>query len=85
MSQEQENPPPPLPPTRLEAAMALLLENQNVMMQAAQMGEGVGMSLLDRFRRLYSSEFGGSAVPAEAEFWLHGVERVFGILAVPDD
>ena len=31
VSQEQENPPPPPPPTRLEAAMALLLENQNVM------------------------------------------------------
>ena len=84
-SQEQENPPPPPPPNRLEAAMALLLENQNAMMQAAQLGGGARMSLLDRFRRLYSSEFGGSAVPAEAEFWLHGVERVFGILAVPDD
>ena len=85
MSQEQENPPPPPPPNRLEAPMALLLENQNMMMQAAQMGGGAGMSLLDRFMRLYSSKFGGSVAPAEAEFWLHGVERVFGILAVPDD
>ena len=83
VSQELENPPPPPPPTRLEAAMALLLENQNAMMQAALLGGGAGTSLLDRFRRLYSSEFGGSAVPAEAEFWLHGVERVFDILAIP--
>ena len=28
-SQEHENPPPLPPPNRLEAAMALLLENQN--------------------------------------------------------
>ena len=33
-SQEHENPPPPPPPNRLEAAMTLLLENQNVLMQA---------------------------------------------------
>ena len=51
----------------------------------AQLGGGVdGPSLLDRFRRLYTSEFGGSTIPADAEFWLHGLERVFGILAVPE-
>ena len=43
-----------------------------------------GSSILDRFRRLYTSEFGGSTIPADAEFWLHGVERVFGVLAVPE-
>ena len=32
-SQEHENPHPPPPPDRLEAAMALLLENRNAMMQ----------------------------------------------------
>ena len=80
-SQEQENPPPPL--NHLEAAMALLLDNQNTLMRA-QLGGGVaGPSLLDRFRRLYTSEFGGSTVPDDAKFWLHGLERVFGILEVP--
>ena len=81
-SQEHKNPPPPPPPNHLEATMDLLLENQNALMQA-QLGGGVaGPSILDRFRRLYTSEFGGSTVPADAEFWLHGLERVFGILAV---
>ena len=84
-SQETENPSPPTPPNRLEDAMALLLENQNALMRA-QLGGGVaGSSLLDCFRRLYTYEFGGSTVPADAEFWLHGLERVLGILAVPED
>ena len=75
-SQENENPPPPPPPNRLEATMALLLENQNALMQV-QLGGGVaGPSLLDNFCRLYTSEFGGPTVPADAEFWLHGLERV---------
>ena len=83
-SQEHENPPPPPPPNRLEAAMALLLENQNVLLQAQLGGRVDGSSILDRFRRLCTSEFGGSTIPADAEFWLHGVERVFGVLAVPE-
>ena len=33
-SQEHENPPPPPPLNRMEADMALLLENQNALMHA---------------------------------------------------
>ena len=83
-SQKHENPPPPPPLNRLEAAMALLLENQNALMQAQLGGRVEGQSILDRFRRLYTSEFGGSTVPTDAEFWLHGLERVFGVLAVTE-
>ena len=83
-SHEHENPPPPLPPNRLETVMALLLENQNALMQAQLGGRVEGPSILDRFRRLYTYEFGGSTIPADAEFWLHGLERVFGIMAVPE-
>ena len=57
-SQEHENPPPPPPPNRLEADMALLLENQNVLMQAQLGGRVDGPSILDSFRRLCTSEFG---------------------------
>ena len=81
-SQEHENPPPPAPLNRLEAVMVLLLKNQNALMHAQLGGGAAGPSLLDRFRRLYTSEFGGSTLPADAEFCLHGLERVFGILAV---
>ena len=73
-SQKHENPPPPPPPNRLEDAMALLLENQNALMQAQLGGRVEGQSILDRFKRLYTSEFGGSTIPAGSEFWLHGVE-----------
>ena len=85
--QEQEVPTPPPPPNRLETSMAMLLENQNAMMQmqATQQRGGVeGMSLLDRFRRLHSTKFGGSSDPAEADAWLRGVERVFEVMGVTD-
>ena len=86
-SQEQENPPPPLPPNRMEADMAMMLENQNAMMQmeeAQQRGGVEGMILLDRFRGLHSMEFGGSSDPAEADAWLRGIERVFEVMGVTD-
>ena len=53
-------------------------------MQAQLGGRVEGPSIFDRFWRLYAYEFGGSTVPADAEFCLHGVERVFGVLAIPD-
>ena len=61
-SQEHENPPPPPPTNRLEAAMTLLMANQNALMQAQLGGRVDGPSILDHFRRLYTSEFGGSTV-----------------------
>ena len=67
-SQGQNNPPPPPPrQDRLEAAMAVLLENQNALMQwqMAHQG-GAGNNLLDHFRHLHSLDFGGSVDPVEA-------------------
>ena len=65
--------------------MAMLLENQNAMIQmkeTQQRGGFEGMSLLDRFRRLHSTEFGGSSDPVEADAWLHGIERVFEVIEI---
>ena len=42
-------------------------------------------SIMDRFRRLFTSEFHGVTSPSEAEKWLHEVERAFTTLGVPDN
>ena len=40
---------------------------------------------MDRFRRLCSVEFHGTASPVEAEKWLHEIERAFATLGVPEN
>ncbi|KAG5549120.1 hypothetical protein RHGRI_014480 [Rhododendron griersonianum] len=38
---------------------------------------GTGTGLLERFRKLFTTEFGGSVIPGEAKEWWKSVVRVF--------
>ncbi|KAF7129703.1 hypothetical protein RHSIM_Rhsim10G0111100 [Rhododendron simsii] len=72
---------------RILAAMAQYTEQQAALMQlqttqAAERGTGTG--LLERFRKLFTTEFGGSVSPGEAKEWLKSVVRVFDAMGVTD-
>ncbi|KAF7140894.1 hypothetical protein RHSIM_Rhsim06G0111500 [Rhododendron simsii] len=72
---------------RILAAMAQYTEQQAALMQlqTAQATErGTGTGLLERFRKLFTTEFGGSVSPGEAKEWLKSVVRVFDAMGVTD-
>ncbi|KAF7150567.1 hypothetical protein RHSIM_Rhsim02G0129900 [Rhododendron simsii] len=72
---------------RILAAMAQYTEQQAALMQlqTAQAAErGTGTGLLERFRKLFTTEFGGSVSPGEAKEWLKAVVRVFDAMGVTD-
>ncbi|KAG5564198.1 hypothetical protein RHGRI_000407 [Rhododendron griersonianum] len=56
-----------------------------IQLQTAQAIErGTGTGLLERFRKLFTTEFGGSVIPSEAKEWLKSVVRVFDAMGVID-
>ena len=42
-------------------------------------------TLLEKYKRLYPTEFEGTVDPSMADAWLKGAERVFRILEVTDE
>ncbi|KAH7846338.1 hypothetical protein Vadar_012677 [Vaccinium darrowii] len=73
---------------RILAAMARQSEQHTAFVlwqnqQATTAGSGTG--LLEKFKKLFTTEFEGSIHPVDAENWLKGVERVLVAMAVTDE